>query len=289
MTNERQERLIERLLSEAEEAVLAGQWDVVATRCRSALALQPEHPEATSLLEAAIRAGVRVDAGIEARDIPVEGSVSDLVSRADTAMDTDPEAAGDLAERALAIDPDSVEALLLASEARIIARDFDAAAAYLEAARTIAPTNTEVLLMSAEVESQRGDQVRAHSFARVVLRVSPENKEAQAVLNGVPKKDERPSSRQSQRARAERLADMISRHTLSGWVIIDRDDREATAVLALPAKPANHVLHLLITFLTCGLWVFVWLILVLGEQKEQRVRLSIDNFGNATQERVTVQ
>ena len=46
MTNDRQRALIERLLSEAEDAVVAGQWDVVARHAQSVLALEPTHSDA---------------------------------------------------------------------------------------------------------------------------------------------------------------------------------------------------------------------------------------------------
>ena len=56
MPNERQERLIERLLSEAEEAVALADWDVVAARCDSVLALQLDHADARALRDGADRA-----------------------------------------------------------------------------------------------------------------------------------------------------------------------------------------------------------------------------------------
>ncbi len=47
----------------------------------------------------------------------------------------------------------------------------------------------------------------------------------------------------------------------------------------LTGQPVNHVLHLIIAFLTCGLWAIVWLILVLtGGVKRHLVQ--VDDFGN---------
>jgi hypothetical protein len=51
-----------------------------------------------------------------------------------------------------------------------------------------------------------------------------------------------------------------------------------TAVLVRGKKP-DHKLHLLITFLTCGAWAMVWLLLVMV-QKESRTMLLVDPYGN---------
>ena len=58
--------------------------------------------------------------------------------------------------------------------------------------------------------------------------------------------------------RLQRLAQAISSKTIGGWNVIDRNDREVTAVLSLPGKSVNHVLHLLLALVTCGLWLLVW-------------------------------
>ena len=55
MTSDRQRDLIERLLSEAEEAVDAGQWDVVARYAQSVLALEPTNSYAIALKAATER------------------------------------------------------------------------------------------------------------------------------------------------------------------------------------------------------------------------------------------
>ena len=57
MTSERQRALIERLLSEAEDAVVAGQWDLVARHAQSVLALEASNPDGLALKAAAERLG----------------------------------------------------------------------------------------------------------------------------------------------------------------------------------------------------------------------------------------
>lgn len=56
-------------------------------------------------------------------------------------------------------------------------------------------------------------------------------------------------------------------------------NRSGDAAVILTGKPVNHVLHLLITiFCTCGLWVPVWLALVVFGG-EKRSTVSVDPYG----------
>ena len=59
--------------------------------------------------------------------------------------------------------------------------------------------------------------------------------------------------------RLERLARFISTRTMEGWNVVDRNDQEVFAVLSLPGKPVNHVLHAILTVLTCFLYGYSWL------------------------------
>ena len=84
------------------------------------------------------------------------------------------------------------------------------------------------------------------------------------------------------------MARIVSSKTLEGWTVVDRNDRDASSVLMLPGKPVNHLLHFLVGVFTCGLWWVVWLILVLTQQKEQRMRVSVDSYGNLLEEKIAV-
>lgn len=99
---------------------------------------------------------------------------------------------------------------------------------------------------------------------------------------------QQPTAEISVKARQERLSHLVSSKSLEGWVVVDRNDRDASAVLMLPGKPVNHLLHFLVGVFTCGLWWIVWLILVLTQKKEQRMRVSIDNYGNLLEETLTM-
>ena len=52
------------------------------------------------------------------------------------------------------------------------------------------------------------------------------------------------------------LDDVVAREVAGGWRVVDRSDFH---VVLTTGTPVNHVLHLLLTVVTCGLWGVVWL------------------------------
>lgn len=47
----------------------------------------------------------------------------------------------------------------------------------------------------------------------------------------------------------------------------------------------NHILHLILTILTAGLWGIVWIILVLTRKKEKLEVINVDEYGHTNIER----
>lgn len=84
----------------------------------------------------------------------------------------------------------------------------------------------------------------------------------------------------------QRFSNIISTKTLQGFMVADRNDKALVAVLVKQGEKVNHLLHFLISFLTCGLWVFVWFYLAIFKAREQRVRISIDSAGNSNEEKI---
>lgn len=64
--------------------------------------------------------------------------------------------------------------------------------------------------------------------------------------------------------------------TFRGWRVETTDGLRA---IVSTGEPVNHILHLLLTVFTCGLWSPVWVLLVvLGGVKRRHVY--IDEYGN---------
>ena len=84
----------------------------------------------------------------------------------------------------------------------------------------------------------------------------------------------------------QRFSNIISTKTLQGFMVADRNDKALVAVLVKEGGKVNHLLHFLISVITCGFWVLVWVWLALVKNKEQRVRISIDNGDNVLEEKI---
>lgn len=86
-------------------------------------------------------------------------------------------------------------------------------------------------------------------------------------------------TRKSDEARRKILADRIQLNIVKskgGSRIESQSDFQA--VLVQGHRP-NHVLHLLLTVFTLGLWLIVWII-VAGAGGEKRALLTVDEYGN---------
>jgi hypothetical protein len=67
-----------------------------------------------------------------------------------------------------------------------------------------------------------------------------------------------------------------------GWRIENRSDFQATIATG---NKINHVLHLILTILTAGLWGIVWIILAItGGIKRHLV--TVDEYGNVVERKI---
>lgn len=82
--------------------------------------------------------------------------------------------------------------------------------------------------------------------------------------------------------RREQLALEISRLAAQGYRVESQSEIQATLVRG---RRVNHILHLLLSLITIGIWLLVWICLaIFGGEK--RVILIVDEFGNTRQEQV---
>lgn len=87
------------------------------------------------------------------------------------------------------------------------------------------------------------------------------------------------TNRKTSEERKETLARTIaSLLAQGGYRVESQSDYQAVLVRG---RPVNHVLHLLISFFTAFLWVFVWLgLIVFGGEKREIVQ--VDEWGTPT-------
>lgn len=75
------------------------------------------------------------------------------------------------------------------------------------------------------------------------------------------------------------LHSVISQHVAMGWRL---ESRFGNQVVFVRGGQTNHAAHALITFLLCGLWLPIWIVLAVVEQ-EKRTTLSVDEQGRLLQ------
>lgn len=76
--------------------------------------------------------------------------------------------------------------------------------------------------------------------------------------------------------RKSSLATAVANSVREGWNV--QSQTEFQAVLVKGHKP-NHVLHLILTLVTFGLWAIVWIALAFIQKVQHRV-IDVDEFGN---------
>jgi hypothetical protein len=89
-------------------------------------------------------------------------------------------------------------------------------------------------------------------------------------------------SRKSDEARRAQLAQAIQNEVVQGGRVESQSEFQAVLVMG---KPVNHILHLILTLVTCGIWGIVWIaLLIFGG--ENRVMVNIDEYGNVLRQKV---
>lgn len=80
--------------------------------------------------------------------------------------------------------------------------------------------------------------------------------------------------------RKELLATAVAAQVRGGWGV--ESQTEFQAVLVKGHRP-NHLLHLILTILTLGLWLIVWVAVTLAGGEKHRV-VSVDPYGHVNQQ-----
>jgi hypothetical protein len=87
--------------------------------------------------------------------------------------------------------------------------------------------------------------------------------------------------KKSSEERKALLAQSIANEIRQGWRVESQTDYQA--VIVHGSKP-NHVLHLILTLVTIGIWGIVW-IAVVAFGGEKRGVIQIDEYGNTNIQR----
>jgi hypothetical protein len=82
--------------------------------------------------------------------------------------------------------------------------------------------------------------------------------------------------RKSADERKSVLARTVANEVRNGWRIESQADYDAYLV---KGQRTSHVLHLILTILTVGLWGIVWIVMVYLN-RDQRETINVDEWGN---------
>lgn len=93
-----------------------------------------------------------------------------------------------------------------------------------------------------------------------------------------------PLARMDQEMRRAKLALAVQQEVIAGGRV--ESQTEFTAVIRY-GKPVNNVLHLLLTLLTFGFWIIVWVLLAIASASQTKtVMLSVDEYGQGMRQEV---
>jgi hypothetical protein len=98
-----------------------------------------------------------------------------------------------------------------------------------------------------------------------------------------PRVEEETVTRWDSERRKGALASAIANEVRQGWHVQSQSDYQA--VMIREGTKVNHILHLILTLITLGLWAIVWIILAVTHKREKREVISVDEYGNTNIQR----
>jgi len=78
--------------------------------------------------------------------------------------------------------------------------------------------------------------------------------------------------------RSQLLGQAVSSATRQGWRVVSQAQTQAQLV---KGKPTNHILHLILSIITLGVWLIVWIAMVIFGGEKQKF-ISVDEYGRLT-------
>lgn len=84
----------------------------------------------------------------------------------------------------------------------------------------------------------------------------------------------------SNEQRSAKLSATIAQYISKGFKLADKNEQNFSATLYREAEKTNHILHLLLTLVTCFLWVLIWGGRAASKKGAKSVYIQIDEFGS---------
>ena len=118
--------------------------------------------------------------------------------------------------------------------------------------------------------------------AIVILKIASKlrqtNRPSEGWLSPVSNTPEGTREKKTPDERKEALAEAVQSAFARGYRVESQTNYQAIVV---SGKPVNHILHLLLSLFTVGIWVLVWIGLAISGG-EKRELISVDEYGNVS-------
>ena len=83
----------------------------------------------------------------------------------------------------------------------------------------------------------------------------------------------------SEKQKSALLSKEISKYISKGYKLVDKNDSNYSAILHRDAEKTNHILHLLLTIVTCFLWLIIWGGSAASKKGAKTVNILVDDYG----------
>ncbi len=78
----------------------------------------------------------------------------------------------------------------------------------------------------------------------------------------------------------DRFYEIIAAKTRNGFVITEQNEKLPYVVLSKEKKTLNHPFHLFLSIITLGLWLIVWIYLIIKFSSKKDILVAVDEDGN---------
>ncbi|EJG01207.1 hypothetical protein [Flavobacterium sp. F52] len=78
----------------------------------------------------------------------------------------------------------------------------------------------------------------------------------------------------------DRFYEIIAAKTRNGFVITEQNEKLPYVVLSKEKKNINHTFHLFLSVFTFGIWLIVWIYLILKFSCKKDILVAVDEDGN---------
>ncbi|MDP5198639.1 hypothetical protein [Flavobacterium sp. DG2-3] len=78
----------------------------------------------------------------------------------------------------------------------------------------------------------------------------------------------------------DRFYEIIAAKTRNGFVITEQNEKLPYVVLSKEKKAVNHTFHLLLSIITLGFWLVVWIYLTVTFSRKKDILVAVDEDGN---------